>query len=201
MEINRIERIFNLLSDEAFKDPNTGLLFFPVYIYTYDPKDEYQIRREINILNEQLKRPSNSLNCLVLNVFEEFVGYLEQQTYNGESLLTDMLNYESEDYEGALEYIKVKAQEEDEFLQYLGNKIQEYFQYKEIDKVYFLVYGFGSIFPYLRVSHFLKNIEKLAVNHKLIVFYPGDFNHSNYSLFGEFNDDNLYRANHLNQLL
>jgi hypothetical protein len=34
MEINRIERIFNLLSDEAFKDPNTGLLFFPVYTPT-----------------------------------------------------------------------------------------------------------------------------------------------------------------------
>lgn len=201
MEINRIERIFNLLSDEAFKDPNTGLLFFPVYIYTYDPKDEYQIREEINILNEQLKRPSNSLNCLVINIYQEFIAYLESQTFAGQSLIDEIINLENEDPEEALEYIKEKAQEESEFLDYIREKITLYFKEKSSDKVYFLVYGFGTIFPYLRVSHFLKNIEKSAVNHKLIVFYPGDFKHSNYSLFGEFNDDNLYRANHLNQLL
>src|SRR5690606_25065125 len=104
MSDNRIDRIFNLLSDDAFKDPSTGLLFFPAYIYTYDPKEEYQIRKEINFLNEQLKRPSNSLNCMVINIYVEFLTFLKEQTYNGETLLDDSFNYESEDYEGAQEY-------------------------------------------------------------------------------------------------
>ncbi|OYD42846.1 hypothetical protein CHU00_15790 [Sphingobacterium cellulitidis] len=201
MNDNRIDRIFNLLSEDAFKDPNTGLLFFPAYIYTYDPREEYQIRKEINLLNEQLKRPSNSLNCMVINIYVEFLTFLKEQTYNGETLLDDSFNYESEDFEGAQEYLKVKAQEEGEFLDYLGQKIEGYFKDRDADKVYFIVYGFGSIFPYLRVSHFLKNTEKYIKHHKLIVFYPGTYSNANYSLFGEFNDDNLYRANHLNQLL
>ena len=201
MTYNRIESIFNLLSDEAFKDPNTGLLFFPAYIYTYDPKDEYQIREEINILNNQLKRPSNSLNCFVINIYQEFISYLLDQKFAGKSLIDEIFELEKNEPEEAQEYIKEKAQDNGEFLDYLGEKIQDYFQDKAIDKVYFIVYGFGTIFPYLRVSHFLKNTEKYIKNHKLIVFYPGNFQNANYSLFGEFNDDNLYRANHLNQLL
>lgn len=198
---NKIEQIFSLLSDEAFKDPNTGLLFFPAYIYTYDPKEEYEIRNQINTLNEQLKRPSNSLNCLVINVFYEFIEFLKNQSFAGRSLIDEILELEESDVQEASEYLKEKAQDQGEFIDYLGNKISNYFESKDDAKVYLLVYGFGSIFPYLRVSHFLKNTEKHIKNHKLIVFYPGSFTMANYSLFGEFNDDNLYRANHLNQLL
>jgi len=198
---NKIEQIFSLLSDEAFKDPNTGLLFFPAYIYTYDPKEEYEIRNQINTLNEQLKRPSNSLNCLVINVFYEFIEFLKNQSFAGRSLIDEILELEESDFQEASEYLKEKAQDQGEFIDYLGNKISNYFEAKDDAKVYLLVYGFGSIFPYLRVSHFLKNTEKHIKNHKLIVFYPGSFTMANYSLFGEFNDDNLYRANHLNQLL
>ncbi|HCC93588.1 MAG TPA: hypothetical protein DEQ26_04555, partial [Flavobacteriaceae bacterium] len=99
MTYNRIESIFNLLSDEAFKDPNTGLLFFPAYIYTYDPKDEYQIREEINILNNQLKRPSNSLNCFVINIYQEFISYLLDQKFAGKSLIDEIFELEKNEPE------------------------------------------------------------------------------------------------------
>ena len=65
----------------------------------------------------------------------------------------------------------------------------------------FIIYGFGTAFPYLRASDFLKKTEKLIKEFKVIVFYPGTYKNSNYSMFNELNDDNLYRANHLNNQL
>ena len=38
------DKIFELLSDKSFQDPRTGNLFFPAYIYTYEPEEEYEVR-------------------------------------------------------------------------------------------------------------------------------------------------------------
>lgn len=194
------DQIFTLLSNEEFKDPATGLLFFPAYIYTYDPRKEYEIRKEIVRLNKKLERPSNSLNSLLINIYEKFIDYLKSDDYAGKSLFDQILEMEKSNPEEAEEWAKEEAQS-DEFLDYLGEEFKNYFDPDSQDKIYLLIYGFGTIFPYLRVSHFLKSTEKFIKHFKLIVFYPGEFSTDNYSLFGHFNDDNLYRANHLNQLL
>lgn len=195
-----IDHIFQLLSREDFKDPDTGLLFFPVYIYTYPPEKEFQIRNQIDTLNDRLKRPSNSLNCLVINIYKEFINYLKENQFAGASLFESIIELEQEDYTEALEFIQEKANE-DQFMNFIGQKFEAYFKEQQTDKIYLFLHGFGSVFPYLRLSTLLKNTEKYTKNFKLIAFYPGDFKNANYSLFGFFNDDNVYRANHLNKFI
>lgn len=197
MPENTIDKIFQLLSREDFKDPDTGLLFFPVYIYTYPPEDEFEIREQIDRLNEQLKRPSNNLNCFVVNIYKAFIGYLKETEFAGASLFDSIVELEQDNYEDALAFVQEKANEE-QFMAYIGTMFQQYFEQQSSDKVYLFLHGFGSIFPYLRLSTLLKNTEKYTKNFKLIAFYPGDFKNANYSLFCFFNDDNVYRANHLN---
>lgn len=200
MDSNNLDRIFKLLSQEDFKDPDSGLLFFPVYIFTYSPEEEYLIRNQIEELNEKLKRPSNNLNCLIINIYDEFIGFLKSQKFAGDTIFDSILSLELDDYSESLDYITELA-ESNEFLEYIGEKFQTYFEKNENDKVYMILYGFGSIFPYLRLSTLLKKTEKHTKKLKIITFYPGEFKNSRYSLFGIFNDDNVYRANHLNQYL
>lgn len=195
-----IDKIFKLLSREDFKDPDTGLLFFPVYIYTYPSEKEFQIREQIDLLDERLKRPSNSLNCLVINIYKEFVNYLQESKFAGATLFDSIVELEQENYEEALEFLQEKANDE-QFMDYIGEKFEKYFNQQTSDKVYLFLHGFGSVFPYLRLSTLLKNTEKYTNNFKLIAFYPGDFKNANYSLFSIFNDDNVYRANHLNKFI
>ncbi|WP_213195477.1 BREX protein BrxB domain-containing protein [Cloacibacterium caeni] len=195
-----INKIFQLLSREDFKDPDTGLLFFPVYIYTYPAEKEFQIREQIDLLNERLRRPSNNLNCLVINIYKELINYLKESKFAGASLFDSILELEQEDYTEALEFIQEKANE-NQFMHFIGQKFEAYFKEQDTDKIYLFLHGFGSVFPYLRLSTLLKNTEKYTKNFKLIAFYPGDFKNANYSLFGFFNDDNVYRANHLNKFI
>ena len=85
------------------------------------------------------------------------------------------------------------------FYTYFNEKIKKHFADTDKKRVYLLISGFGSAFPYIRASDFLKKTESLIKEFKLILFYPGEYTDSRYSLFELLNDDNMYRANHLNR--
>ena len=67
-----------LLSDKEFQNPETGKLFFPTYIFTYNHEKEYEIRKEIDGLKDRLERPSNFIDTLILNIFDEFIDFLKE---------------------------------------------------------------------------------------------------------------------------
>ena len=185
-----------LLSDKDFQNPETGKLFFPAYIFTYNPEDEYEVRKEIKGLKERLIRPDNYVDTLILNIFDEFIEFLKSKILGKESLFYLILaKEESKDPpEETIALLKEKANSR-EFFDFINNKVVEHFNLpSEYKKVYLLLYGFGSIFPFLRTSEYLKNFEQHVKDYKLIVFYPGKYENQNYCLFNELNDENIYRA-------
>lgn len=194
-----IDKLFELMADKGFQDPNTGNLFFPAYIYTYPAEKETEFREQIVLLTDKLNRPNLFLDCLTINIYYELISYLRQTVFSSNSLLEKIFEKESEDSEEAFEWVR---EELEGFFSYLEEKVREHFKDNKNNKrVYLLMYGFGTIFPYLRASELLKNTEKLIKDFKLILFYPGKYENANYSLFGILNDDNMYRANHLNKIL
>lgn len=185
-----------LLTDKEFQEPETGNLFFPAYIYQYDSKNEYKIREEIVELKERLKRPNNFVDALILNVYDEFISFLKSQKMGKDSILDLIIasDTEKEIPENLNDVLSEKANSLD-FFQYINSKAEKHFQEpSEFKKVYLMLYGFGSTFPYLRTSTYLKNFEEYVKNYKLIAFFPGHYDNERYHLFGEFHDENIYRA-------
>ena len=188
------------MSDRGFQEPRTGNLFFPAYIYTYNPEFEYEMRKEIAFLIEKLKRPNNYLECLVINMYEEMISFLKAEEFSERTLFDLITEKEKEDPEDALDWI-LEEINDGNFYTNFENKVKAHFAVKNDKKVYLILYGFGSAYPYLRVSDFLKNTEQLIKEFKVIIFYPGNYENNNYNMFGLLNDDNLYRANHLNKYI
>ena len=110
-----------------------------------------------------------------------------------------ILEKEKEDYKEALQWVKDEV--EGGFFNHFEAKIKDHFKESNDKRVFLIIHGFGEVFPYIRTSDFLKKTEKLIKEFKVIVFYPGTYKDANYNLFGELNDDNMYRANHLNKQL
>lgn len=54
--------------------------------------------------------------------------------------------------------------------------------------------GVGEVYPFLRVHVLLDNLQHLAAEVPVIVFYPGKFTGQSLSLFGRLDDGNYYRA-------
>lgn len=197
--MNSADKIYDLMSDKGFQEPRTGNLFFPAYVYTYRPELEYEIRDQIAQLIKKLKRPNHYLDCLVINIYEELINYLKADSFSGSTIFDSILEKEKEDYEDALNWVLDEV--DNGFYEYFEEKVKDHFKEKNEKRVFLIIYGFGTAFPYLRASDFLKKTEKLIKEFKVIVFYPGTYENSNYNMFNELNDDNLYRANHLNNQL
>ncbi len=195
-----IDKLYDLMADKGFQEPETGNLFFPAYIYTYKPEHEYEIREQLLLLSQKLKRPNNFLDCLVINIYEELIDYLKNEFFTGTSLFDQIMAKEAEDPEEAYAWVRDEISER-EFFPRFERKVKEYFQSDEDKRVYLIIYGFGSAYPYLRASEFLKKTERLIKEFKVLLFYSGTYEKARYSLFGLSDDDHMYRANNLNILL
>lgn len=188
-----INELYDLLCDENFQDPSTGNLFFPAYMYMYDPAKEYMIREEISKMKERLIRPSTFVDVLVINLFDEFLDYLRSVSLGGQSLLEIPLLNEPKDPDKVADTLKREAVK-GPFLSTVNDKIKSHLKETGfLKKSYVFVHGFGEIYPYLRASKFLSNFEKYISEYKIILFYPGTAK-DYYSMFGLLNDENPYRA-------
>lgn len=195
-----IDKLYDLMADKGFQEPRTGNLFFPAYIYTYPPEQEYEIREQLKVLAEKLKRPNQFLDCLVINIFHELIEYLKGISFAGKSLFDQVLEKEKEDSLDAQNWIREEVNQ-GEFYRHFERKVKDHFSTDQLKRVYLVIYGFGNAFPYIRASELLKKTEGLIKEFKIIIFYPGDYSNARYNLFGELNDDHMYRANNLNNLL
>ena len=54
--------------------------------------------------------------------------------------------------------------------------------------------GVGRVYPFMRSHGILNNIEELANESNLVLFFPGDYNNLQLSLFGIISDENYYRG-------
>ncbi|MBU4485343.1 MAG: DUF1788 domain-containing protein [Candidatus Delongbacteria bacterium] len=189
----RISELYDQLCNKEFQDHYTGNLFFPAYMYMYDAEKEYEIEREILSIKERLFRPSNYLDVLVLDIFDEFTNYLKNEKFGKDSKFNYYLKHEKNKYKQVNDALKRDAYD-GRFLKYLDNKIQNHLSSADEYEVAFVfIKGFGNAFPYIRASRFMNNFEKYINGFKLIMFYPGEAKEY-YSLFGLLKDENLYRA-------
>lgn len=188
-----IKELYDLLCDKSFQDPATGYLFFPAYMYLYEPEMEYQIRQDIQTMKEKLVRPTDFVDVLALNIFDEFCEYLKMQKWGSSNWLEFILSEEVKNHITVQTTIRQKANDR-KFCEYLNNRIQSHLsEISDLKKSYVFVYGFGQIYPYLRASKFMNLFEGYIKEYKIILFYPGDAK-KNYNLFKVLNDENLYRA-------
>lgn len=194
-----IEELYDKLSSPTFKEPKDGDMFYNYFIFQYDAKKEYELRKNVEDIRDRLKRPTNYIDTLVINVWEEYLSYLNQKKFGpNPSYLKYLLEKEKgpRGVETVGRSLANNANNE-QFYAYLHNKILRHIQEDtELKKPYVFFYGLGGIFPYLRVSTLLTNYEKFnkSGEYKIIIFYPGHAEGNDYLLFDQINDHHTYRA-------
>ena len=62
------------------------------------------------------------------------------------------------------------------------------------------IIGVGRVYPFIRSHGILNNIEELANNCNMILFFPGEYNNLQLSLFGAISDENYYRGHNLDEI-
>jgi hypothetical protein len=188
-----ITELYNQLADKEFQDHSTGDLFFPAYMYMYDPTKEYEIDNEILDIKTRLHRPNNYLDVMVIDIFEEFLNFLKDTKF-GKNTKYDFYQLHEKMKPDAVHKALKQDAYDVRFINFLDQKIKAHLEVaKPYEVAYVFIKGFGNAFPYIRTSRFFNNFEKHIKGYKLIMLYPGKAT-SYYSLFGLLKDENLYRA-------
>lgn len=189
--------LYKKLEDSIFNNTTTGSLFYNVYICQYNVDEEYEVIKTLKNWKENLIRPTNYIDVLTIDIFEEFCLYLDSKAFGRhQSMFKYLINKETEDSEAVQKTLKRNAGS-DEFIAYIDEKIKAYLQDEnDKHKSFIFFYGFGRIYPYLRVNAFLSNFEKYNTgeNLKILIFYPGIVSGNSFSLFNLLNDNHTYRS-------
>lgn len=192
-----IEELDVLLNSKEFQDVENGDLFYNFYLFQYEAAKEYDVRRQIRQFENSLIRPTNYIDVLSIDLFEEFCTFLDGQRFlSHPSYLKYLLEKEKVDPDAVDRTLRSKANSE-AFWLYVHNLIMNHINKSDSNKrPYIFLYGMGKMYPYLRTNVFLTNYEPYnkTDKYKIIVFYPGHTENNNFKLFDRLDDVHTYRA-------
>ena len=192
-----IQELDHKLNSPGFQDPENGDLFYNFFLYQYPAEEEYNIRKQIKEFKENLIRPTNYVDVLCLNLFEEFCNYLDQKRFlKNPSMLKYQLEKEKSNAEATQSTLTRNAHSE-EFVKFIHKRIMDHITIEDsYRRPYVFMYGIGSMYPYLRLNEFLSLYENYneSGKYKIIVFYPGHRDNNSFRLFDALPDNHTYRA-------
>lgn len=192
-----VEQLYEKLKDKEFQDPSTNL-FYNYYVFQYDPQKEADIYRQLKQYQENLYRPTEHLDILMLNLFDLFCDYLKsiRLGINEPPYLEDLLQQDLKEPDIVTQSLMQEAGSDD-FYSYIHNRIMEHKAKTDIKRRPFVfLTGIGNMFPYLRAHVFFDCYEKYndPESYKIIMFYPGDCSNHQFGLFKLFSETNPYRT-------
>ena len=155
------------------------------YVFDYDPKDEILVREYIDKLVKKDKEFGGGYKLKVYDVYDLMIDLLESEGY-----LEDCFEMEKNDGMNYLvESVNDLLRMNDD-----NNYFAEYIEKNTPEKAIIFLIGVGKIFPFVRSHKILNNLHQIFDRSPVVMFYPGKYDGQSLELFGEFKDDNYYRA-------
>ncbi|WP_304178309.1 DUF1788 domain-containing protein [Leptotrichia trevisanii] len=155
------------------------------YVFDYDPKDEILVREYIDKLVKKDKEFGDGYKLKVYDVYDLMIDLLESEEY-----LEDCFEMEKND---GMNYL---VESVNDLLRMSDNNdyFTEYVEENTPEKAIVFLIGVGKIFPFVRSHKILNNLHQSFNKAPVVMFYPGKYDGQSLELFGEFKDDNYYRA-------
>jgi hypothetical protein len=191
----KIQKDLDMLED-TIKNPqfrqNKGLgNEIGYYIFRYNPEAELTVRKSIMSLKEKINKGNFDFTITVFDLYEILIdvlknkGFLEKcfkmEKEKGLTTLAKEIN----------KSLRIDSEQKDgPIIKYMKEKIST-------DSVAFIT-GVGKCFPVIFSHDVLNNFHAVVDTVPVVMFYPGDYNGQQLSLFNIIESKNYYRAFPLN---
>lgn len=175
----RLELLRTGMANEAFLS-NKGLSNeVGLYVFAYRPDEEMDVRHFVHSLstveNSQYHPIVYDLYEILLDICRErriLDRIAQMETLRGTELILGQIQRIAPP-EAYVEHMKYEPH-------HYGDVV--------------MITGVGRVFPYMRSHNILNNLQHVFDDVPVILFYPGEYDGQTLTLFGEFADDNYYRA-------
>ena len=170
----RLNKILpRVVSDEFLSGSGIGneIAF---YVFDYPPEDELKVREHVRFLLDSIPKKRPGLRVKHVNLFDFVLDHLKARNF-----LDKALAMQKQKGDEALK----KALAGPLHPEKLAPLFAEAARPAEHDLV--LVTGVGSVYPLLRTSSLLSNLQGVMGGTPLVLFYPGKYDQMTLRLFGK----------------
>ncbi len=180
---DRLNKILpRLVSDDLLSGSGIGneIAF---YVFDYPPEDELRVREHIRFLLDHIPKQKPGLRVKHVNLFDFVLDHLKARNF-----LDKALTMQREKGDDALK----KALAGPLHPEKLAPLFAQVARPAEHDLV--LVSGVGSVYPLLRTSSLLSNLQVVMGGTPLVLFYPGRYDQMTLKLFGKLSLSATYEG-------
>jgi hypothetical protein len=182
---NKFKHIYKVVTSQSFLSMSSLQGDIPFWIAPYDIKSEKQVVVEIDNLEKKLL--NDGVRPLVIDLFELSCSIIDENIG-----LIEMFELEK-DMEKI--YFKDALQSTINIHERLIPAIIKLVE--EAQPKMLLLKGVGLVYPFIRSHTVLNNLQSAVKHLPVVMFYPGEYSGLTLRLFGEFEDDNYYRASNI----
>ena len=185
--IDRFEHLLSVISSQRFLRKEGIGNEVPFFVVPYSATEAVEMDKLRNQLTRKLKQ--RGIRILEINLYDlskDLMLEMDDWDYWIE-------NETSHDKSELLEALQSLTDPETTLAPAIAQRMDD----AEFD-VTFLC-GVGEVYPFIRSHTVLNNLQSVAKEQPLIMFFPGDYSHSleegaSLDLFGRMRDDKYYRA-------
>ena len=197
---NSVEELYGVLSHSKFLSMKGLANEVPIFIKTYNPKDEIEMEKTIDALVSRLK--STGISVVLADLFDLVIDILQD-----DGRMERIIEIEAKtDKCKVLEMLKNCSDPKKNLIPKLSKFISK------PDVKLTLIKGIGKVYPFLRTHTILENLQPEMMPHPVVIFFPGEYTYdeefgSQLRLFGDIADHpqnsklkkSYYRAFNLDQ--
>ncbi|WP_417563392.1 DUF1788 domain-containing protein [Microbacterium sp.] len=176
-----------VMSGSRFRNKEGLIGEDPYFIYPYDPRDALEIAASKKRIKTKLAQ--KGIEVLEVNLYDLVVEVLQER-----GVWDDLIELEptisKDDFREGLRSMLDPGDD-------LAPAIRAKLAAQAFD-IFFLT-GIGEVFPFIRSHSVLNNLQTVAGDKPMLMFFPGSYEQSktlgsSLVLFGSVPDDNYYRA-------
>jgi len=179
--------LVDVMSGSRFRNKEGLIGEDPYFIYPYDPRDALEIAASKKRIKTKLAQ--KGIEVLEVNLYDLVVEVLQER-----GVWDDLIELEptisKDDFREGLRSMLDPGDD-------LAPAIRSKLAAQPFD-IFFLT-GIGEVFPFIRSHSVLNNLQTVAGEKPMLMFFPGSYEQSktlgsSLVLFGSVPDDNYYRA-------
>ncbi|HUY36852.1 MAG TPA: DUF1788 domain-containing protein [Pirellulales bacterium] len=147
----------------------------PFYIFDYPPGDELRVRDYLRTLLEHIPKQKHGLRVKHIDLFDFVLDYLKGRNLLDKTIQMQRVEGDEKLKKALAGPLNVK----EKLTPYFSQVVQP----NQQDLV--ILSGVGGVYPLLRTSTLLSNLQSVMGRTPLVVFYPGKYDQVTLRLFGK----------------
>ncbi|PRX24090.1 uncharacterized protein DUF1788 [Orenia metallireducens] len=181
----RLDQILRKIKEDSFIEGRGLGNEIGYYVFDYEPKDELLVREHIKFVKDKINNSNLKIKIIEFDLYQIMLNILKDKGYLEKTIKMEKRGGSDRVLKGTKRTLRL-LDDNNLLVKYITERVKG-------NHIVFLT-GIGKAWPIIRSHTVLNNLHAALDEVPVVMFFPGVYDGATLKLFGEFKDDNYYRA-------